>query len=151
MQDCNTLQHAATHCNTLQHVATHTLQCAATRCNTLQNTATHCTALQNTATHCNTLRLTATHCNTLHGTAKHYGTMQHNAHTATHCNTLHSPFLPLISQQKSWCATQEPGISAKELYIPAKSASNFRKRALYSWKRAGHIHVHAPAEVPVGT
>jgi len=40
--NCNTLQHTATHYNTLQHTAT--------RCNTLQHTATHCNTLQHNTT-----------------------------------------------------------------------------------------------------
>jgi len=67
VNNCNTLQHTATHCNILQHIATHcntrfwrallqcfqvkALQLAATRCNTLQHPTTHCNTLQHRATH----------------------------------------------------------------------------------------------------
>jgi len=103
IEDCNTLQHTATHfIITLKHTAT---QCNSLHCNTLQHTFTNgagylgsisyifqnCRTLHHThhtATHCTTGDVyTTTHCNKLqHVALQHIAT--HCAtfnHTATHC------------------------------------------------------------------
>jgi len=103
-QNCNTLQHAATHCNTLQHT-----QHTAAHCNTLQHTVSGVLIKsedeerQHTVTYRNTLQHTTTHRNTPQHTvsgvliesedeedmaaaeALHTSKLQH---AATHCNTL---------------------------------------------------------------
>ena len=81
-EDCNTLDHAATHCNTLQYTAAHCSakrRTATARCARGFVSAKDCDILQHAATHCNTLQHTTTHCNTLQHTAKHCEILQYTA------------------------------------------------------------------------
>jgi len=99
IEDCNTLQHTATHfIITLKHTAT---QCNSLHCNTLHHTATYSyewcwvpgvhilqlSKLSHAAPHCTTLQHTATHCTTGY---VYTTTLQQTATrcTAAHCNTL---------------------------------------------------------------
>ena len=46
MEDCNTLQHTATHCNTLRHMSWKTPRCQRSCCSVLQCVAVCCSVLQ---------------------------------------------------------------------------------------------------------
>jgi len=85
--DCNTLQHTASHYNTLQLAAPH--------CNNLkrrlrQGYGKHidCNTPQHTASHCNTLQLTATHCSSLQRRLRQKHSKSTAVYSRTYCVAL---------------------------------------------------------------